>query len=192
MREVDPEPIRKRISAWKAVSRAHTARLHLIERWRARLLEDEAALSELLTEQPASRCRAAAPAHTQRAARARSRPAAEKLSRAVSVARRNSFRRSGDADAILRPMTMATDEELLIGLVSISDRASQGVYKDEGIPALEEWFRRAIAAPAWRTVTRLIPDEQPRDRSHAQGARRRRRLPSGADDRRHRARRCAT
>lgn len=52
------------------------------------------------------------------------------------------------------------NEELLIGLVSISDRASQGVYKDEGIPALEEWFGRAIAAPAWRTVTRLIPDEQ--------------------------------
>jgi molybdopterin adenylyltransferase len=56
---------------------------------------------------------------------------------------------------------MATDEALIIGLVSISDRASQGVYKDEGIPALEEWFRRAIAAPAWRTVTRLIPDERP-------------------------------
>jgi molybdopterin adenylyltransferase len=56
---------------------------------------------------------------------------------------------------------MATDEELIIGLVSISDRASQGVYKDEGIPALEEWFRRAIAAPGWRAVTRLIPDERP-------------------------------
>jgi molybdopterin adenylyltransferase len=53
------------------------------------------------------------------------------------------------------------NEELVIGLVSISDRASQGVYKDEGIPALEEWFGRAIAAPAWRTVTRLIPDERP-------------------------------
>ena len=53
------------------------------------------------------------------------------------------------------------NEELVIGLVSISDRASQGVYKDEGIPALEEWFGRAIAAPGWRTVTRLIPDERP-------------------------------
>ncbi len=53
------------------------------------------------------------------------------------------------------------NEELLIGLISISDRASQGVYKDEGIPALEAWFGRVIAAPAWRTVTRLIPDEQP-------------------------------
>jgi molybdopterin adenylyltransferase len=52
-------------------------------------------------------------------------------------------------------------EELIIGLVSISDRASQGVYKDEGIPALESWFGAAIAAPAWQTVTRLIPDERP-------------------------------
>ena len=54
-----------------------------------------------------------------------------------------------------------SNEELLIGLVSISDRASQGVYKDEGIPALEEWFGKAIASPAWKTVKRLIPDERP-------------------------------
>ncbi|MDB5862862.1 MAG: mogA [Betaproteobacteria bacterium] len=53
------------------------------------------------------------------------------------------------------------NEELLIGLVSISDRASKGVYKDEGIPALESWFAAALKAPKWRTVTRLIPDEQP-------------------------------
>jgi molybdopterin adenylyltransferase len=53
-------------------------------------------------------------------------------------------------------------EELVIGLVSISDRASAGVYKDEGIPALKEWLTSAIAAPAWRDETRLIADEQPR------------------------------
>ncbi len=52
-----------------------------------------------------------------------------------------------------------TSAELLIGLVSISDRASAGVYKDEGIPSLQEWFTRAIATP-WRTETRLIADEQ--------------------------------
>lgn len=56
---------------------------------------------------------------------------------------------------------MTRQDELVIGLVSISDRASQGVYKDEGLPALEEWFGRAIASPRWRTVKRLIPDEQP-------------------------------
>jgi molybdopterin adenylyltransferase len=56
---------------------------------------------------------------------------------------------------------MKTQEELVIGLVSISDRASQGVYKDEGLPALEEWFGRVLTSPSWRAVTRLIPDEQP-------------------------------
>jgi len=52
------------------------------------------------------------------------------------------------------------DRELLIGLVSISDRASSGVYKDEGLPALQSWFGRALATP-WRMETRLIPDERP-------------------------------
>jgi len=51
--------------------------------------------------------------------------------------------------------------ELLVGLVSISDRASSGVYRDEGIPSLEAWLATAIAAPAWRAQTRLIADEQP-------------------------------
>jgi molybdopterin adenylyltransferase len=48
-----------------------------------------------------------------------------------------------------------------IGLVSISDRASAGVYKDEGIPSLKEWLTSAIASPQWRDETRLIADEQP-------------------------------
>ena len=50
---------------------------------------------------------------------------------------------------------------MIIGLVSISDRASAGVYKDEGIPSLKEWLTAAIAAPEWRDETRLIADEQP-------------------------------
>ena len=52
MREVDPEPIRSRLDAWKAVSAAHTARLHLVERWRARLIEDEEALTDLMRDYP--------------------------------------------------------------------------------------------------------------------------------------------
>jgi molybdopterin adenylyltransferase len=52
------------------------------------------------------------------------------------------------------------NDELLIGLVSISDRASQGVYEDLGVPALQDWFTRALTSP-WRMVTRLIPDERP-------------------------------
>lgn len=57
---------------------------------------------------------------------------------------------------------MATaSEELVVGLVSISDRASQGVYKDEGLPALEEWLGNAVVSPPLRVVKRLIPDERP-------------------------------
>lgn len=51
------------------------------------------------------------------------------------------------------------NEELLIGLVSISDRAAGGVYEDQGLPALREWFGAALASP-WRMENRLIPDEQ--------------------------------
>jgi molybdopterin adenylyltransferase len=57
-------------------------------------------------------------------------------------------------------MTEDSPETLLIGLVSISDRASQGVYEDKGIPALQAWFGTALTSP-WRMETRLIPDEQP-------------------------------
>ena len=53
----------------------------------------------------------------------------------------------------------ANPDELLIGLVSISDRASSGVYEDKGIPALREWFDAALSSP-WRVETRLIPDER--------------------------------
>ena len=48
---------------------------------------------------------------------------------------------------------------LKIGLISISDRASSGVYQDAGLPALEEWFTQTLTSP-WQCVTRLIPDEQ--------------------------------
>ena len=55
---------------------------------------------------------------------------------------------------------MPANEELVIGLVSISDRASSGVYEDKGIPALQEWLNGALTTP-WRAETRLIADDQP-------------------------------
>ncbi len=50
-------------------------------------------------------------------------------------------------------------EELVVGLVSISDRASTGVYEDKGIPALEEWLSGALTTP-WRVEMRLIADDR--------------------------------
>ena len=55
---------------------------------------------------------------------------------------------------------MNDHEEITIGLVSISDRASQGVYKDEGVPALEQWLTHAVLNPL-TFVARIIPDDQP-------------------------------
>lgn len=46
-----------------------------------------------------------------------------------------------------------------IGLVSISDRASAGVYEDQGLPALNTWFEAVLANP-FEVTARLIPDEQ--------------------------------
>ena len=54
---------------------------------------------------------------------------------------------------------MPMNEELVIGLVSISDRASTGVYEDKGIPALQEWLAGALSSP-WRAETRLIADDR--------------------------------
>ena len=57
----------------------------------------------------------------------------------------------GDAAPALDP--------LRIGVVSVSDRASTGVYEDKGVPALKEWLARAVRNTiAWET--RLIPDEE--------------------------------
>ena len=50
-------------------------------------------------------------------------------------------------------------ETVRIGIVSISDRASSGVYEDKGLPALQEWLQRALRNPI-TFESRLIPDDQ--------------------------------
>ncbi|MGN5353015.1 molybdopterin adenylyltransferase [Ralstonia sp. L16] len=57
------------------------------------------------------------------------------------------------------PITRRHADELVVGFVSISDRASAGTYQDEGIPALRDWFGTALSSP-WQGVERLIPDDQ--------------------------------
>ena len=75
-------------------------------------------------------------------------------------------------------------EPVKIGIVSVSDRASGGVYEDKGLPALQEWLTRALQNPI-TFESRLIPDEQERISAtpHRTG---RRRLRPGAHHRRHR------
>jgi len=56
--------------------------------------------------------------------------------------------------------TAAARERVRIGLVSVSDRASSGVYEDKGIPALRDWLARALLNPIdWEP--RLIADDEP-------------------------------
>ena len=50
--------------------------------------------------------------------------------------------------------------ELIVGLVSASDRAAGGVYKDEGIPALKDWLSKVVVSPSLQFEERLIPDEK--------------------------------
>ncbi|MEO8102337.1 MAG: molybdopterin adenylyltransferase [Betaproteobacteria bacterium] len=57
-------------------------------------------------------------------------------------------------------MDNARHDAAKIGLLSISDRASTGVYQDEGLPALETWLKSALKNPL-TFVSRVIPDEQP-------------------------------
>lgn len=52
-----------------------------------------------------------------------------------------------------------SEELLRVGLVSVSDRASHGVYEDQGIPALERWLARALKS-AWHAEKRLIADDR--------------------------------
>lgn len=53
----------------------------------------------------------------------------------------------------------STLDAVKIGLISVSDRASSGVYEDKGLPALKDWLQRALHNPL-HFETRLIPDEQ--------------------------------
>ncbi|MEM1350482.1 MAG: molybdopterin adenylyltransferase [Myxococcota bacterium] len=56
--------------------------------------------------------------------------------------------------------TIPSDELLRVGVVTVSDRAAQGVYADESGPAIERWLARALITP-WEAERMLVPDEQP-------------------------------
>ena len=53
------------------------------------------------------------------------------------------------------------EAEVRVGIVTVSDRASRGEYHDQSGPAIAEWLRQALVTP-WKSVTRLVPDEQAR------------------------------
>lgn len=54
--------------------------------------------------------------------------------------------------------TTTQKPEAKIGIVTVSDRASQGVYEDRGGPAIEEYLSEVVTSP-WKAVKRVVPDE---------------------------------
>ena len=84
--------------------------------------------------------------------------------------------------------SMSTPDPVTIGLVATSDRASQGVYRDEGIPALESWLAGALAEPRRASSAASSPTTAPTIEATLVELVDRRRLPSRRDHRRHRAR----
>jgi molybdopterin adenylyltransferase len=50
-------------------------------------------------------------------------------------------------------------QQIKIGVVTVSDRASRGEYEDLGGPAMIEWLSKALASP-WQAVAKVVPDEQ--------------------------------
>jgi ribosomal 50S subunit-associated protein YjgA (DUF615 family) len=125
MREIDPAPIARELERWDGQSREATAVHHRIERWRLRLLDDDA-------HSPSSR--AASGADLQRLRRAcEARKGGSGRGRGLprSLQADQAGRRTGPTAAII-PAMGAPDRPLKVCLVSVSDRASGGVYKDEG------------------------------------------------------------
>ena len=60
--------------------------------------------------------------------------------------------------SVFQPLVREHPDQLLVGLVSISDRAASGTYEDQGIPALQSWLTGALTQPP-QCVSRLIPDD---------------------------------
>jgi len=56
------------------------------------------------------------------------------------------------------PLARHHADEVLVGLISVSDRAARGDYPDQGIPSLEQWLDAALASP-WQAVKRLVNDD---------------------------------
>ncbi len=152
-------------------------RLHLAEQWRDRLIADDATLPQWMDEYPHTdtqqlralirQARKDAPpvdkaAVSQglapregRAYRELFQLVREHLGGTGLDAKRN---RTLTRTAMTEAVTSSHDA-VKIGIVSISDRASTGVYEDKGLPALQEWLGRALHNPI-QFEPRLIPDEQ--------------------------------
>src|SRR5690606_10934419 len=110
---------------------------------------------------PGAQGRAGPPRQARRGAAPRPRlPRHLPARQSRAVPRRRRRRTRSPRPTSMSEQTPAHDP-VRIGIVSISDRASSGVYEDKGLPALQEWLTRALKNPI-TFEPRLIPDEQER------------------------------
>jgi len=163
MRDVDAAGIAQRLAGLEGDSPQAKARRAQLERLRERFLEDERVLGEILAWAPQADVQhLRALRRKVLEERQKGEPTGESY-RALYRELKVLFE-AREAEGRLgfgrRRRGRGMKAEAVIGLVSVSDRASQGVYEDRGLPALEAWLSRALVSP-WRAEKRLIPDERP-------------------------------
>jgi molybdopterin adenylyltransferase len=137
--------------------------MHALERWRDVLLADDQAQTEFLDKYPSTDAQQL----RQLVRGARAEVGADKPPRSPVNSSSSSKRPSPPTTLPAIPQTMnpspvsetSAADPVRIGLVSISDRASTGIYQDKGLPALRDWLGHALLNPV-SFVERLIPDDR--------------------------------
>ncbi len=187
MRDVDPEPIRRRLDLWAHGHAIDSARQHALEQWRDRLIAEPAALDLLAAAEAAARSSAFPGADRPSPRRACTRTAAPRVSRALS--RIEGARCRGRRAARLIEHSPPEDPHGIAADRPRLDFRSCVVRRlhGQGHPRPHRMVHRGAAL--------AVADGEPAhsrraaaDRAHARRARRHRRLSPGADHRRHRPR----
>eukprot|EP01034_Spumella_vulgaris_P022533 gene22533-28667_t len=163
MRLLSPETlqaVREALDIQRLGSAKDTQALHLAEAWRDRLIADDAAVGEWIEHHPQTDIQ-----QLRALVRQARKDAVPVTNAAVS---QGLAPRQGRAYRELFKLLKMSEfnatipfDPVKIGIVSISDRASTGVYEDKGLPALQDWLTRALHNPI-TFEPRLIPDEKDR------------------------------
>jgi hypothetical protein len=143
--EATLDAVRAALDEQQRGSAQTTLALHQAEQWRDRLIADDDAIGEWLTLYPGTdsqQLRALA-----RQARKDAQPDKTSISQGLAPRRAAPTARSSSWCASRWRPAMNEHDPVRIGIVSISDRASSGVYEDKGLPALQDWLTRALKQP---------------------------------------------
>jgi len=190
MRQLDPavlDAVRAALVEQHMPSARENLRLlHTAEQWRDRLIADDEARGRLdqgSSRRPTAQQLRALVRQARKDAITRTKPRSAGLVPRQGRAYRDIFQlvreHAGALGATLPttpsgPKTMTTIPPahghpplIEIGIVSISDRASSGVYEDKGLPALQDWLAPRAEEPHRASKPRLIPDEQALHQRHA-------------------------